>query len=66
MDWETVNWQNVGLLSALVFLAALIGGVLSFNSRLLGAILTTLLFAVLYIFWNYYPHGLALPDVKPG
>jgi hypothetical protein len=49
-----------------VFLAALIGGVLSFNKRLLGAILTTLLFAVLYIFWNYYPHGLALPDVKPG
>jgi hypothetical protein len=63
MDWAAVNWLNVGLLSALVFLAALIGGVLSFNKRLLGAILTTLLFAVL---WNYYPHGLALPDVKPG
>jgi hypothetical protein len=28
MDWGTVNWQSVGLLSALVFLAALIGGVL--------------------------------------
>jgi hypothetical protein len=53
MDWAAVNWLNVGLLSALVFLAALIGGVLSFNKRLLGAILTTLLCAVLYIFWNY-------------
>jgi hypothetical protein len=44
MDWAAVNWVNVGLLSAFAFLAALIGGVLSFNRRLLGAILTALLF----------------------
>jgi uncharacterized membrane protein YuzA (DUF378 family) len=66
MDWAAVNWVNVGLLSAFAFVAALIGGVLSFNRRLLGAILTALLFAALYIFWNYYPHGLALPDIKSG
>jgi len=25
-----------------------------------------LLFAALYIFWNYYPHGVELPDIKSG
>jgi hypothetical protein len=66
MDWAAVNWVNVGVLSAFAFLAALIGGVLSFDNRLLGAILTALLFAALYIFWNHYPHGVVLPDIKSG
>jgi hypothetical protein len=66
IDWAVVNWVNVGLLSAFAFLAALIGGILSFNSRLIGAILAALLFAALYIFWNYYPHGVVLPNVKSG
>jgi hypothetical protein len=38
IDWAAVSWVNVGLLSAFAFLATLIGGVLSFNNRLFGAI----------------------------
>jgi hypothetical protein len=64
IDWAAVNWANVGLLSAFAFLATLIGGILSFNNRWIGAILAALLFAALYIFWIYYPHGLVLPGIK--
>jgi hypothetical protein len=64
IDWAAVNWVNVGLLSAFAFLATLIGGILSFNNRWIGAILAALLFAALYIFWTYYPHGLVLPAIK--
>ena len=38
IDWAAVNWVNVGLLSAFAFLATLIGGILSFNNRWIGAI----------------------------
>jgi len=64
IDWGAVNWVNVGLLSVFAFVAALIGNLLSFKHRLAGAILTALFFAVLYIFWTYYPHGLVLPGMK--
>ncbi len=66
MDWTAVNWLNVGLLSGFVFLAAIVGNLLSFNNRLIGAILAALLFAAIYIFWTYYPHGLVLPGMKSG
>jgi hypothetical protein len=61
IDWSTVNWVLVALLSLFVFVAALIGNLLSFNRRLIGAVLAAILFAVFYIAWTYYPHGLALP-----
>jgi len=66
IDWGTVNWVNVGLLSVFAFVAALIGNFLSFRHRLVGAILTAIFFAVLYVFWTYYPHGLVLPGVTPS
>ena len=67
IDWASVNWLNVGILSAFTFLAALIGNILSFRSRLAAAILTAVLFAVIYIFWTYYPHGMvAGPPAKSG
>jgi len=34
IDWGTVNWVNVGLLSVFAFVAALIGNFLSFRHRL--------------------------------
>jgi hypothetical protein len=67
IDWGAVNWVNVGLLSGFVFLASLISSFLSFKHRWIGAILTALLFAVLYVLWTYYPHGLVLtPATPPG
>jgi hypothetical protein len=66
IDWGTVDWVYVALLSGFAFLASLIGHLVSFRSRLVGAILTALLFAAMYVFWKYYPHGLVLPGMKPG
>ena len=67
IDLATVNWQVVSVLAALVFVAALIGTLLSFRRSLLGAILTTALFVVAYVFIIYYPHGFTLPPgLKPA
>ena len=60
IDWGSVNWLNVLVLSALVFVAALIGNFLSFRQRWLGPLLIALLFAAFYIVWAYYPHGIEL------
>lgn len=30
----------------------------------IGAVLSTLLFAAAFVFWNYYPHGLPLPGAN--
>jgi hypothetical protein len=65
IDWGTVNWVNVGLLTAFAFLAAVVSSFLPFKSRWAGAFLTALLFAVLYVFWTYYPHGLVLTPAAP-
>ncbi len=64
IDWNAVDWVMVGLLSSFAFLSALVGNVLSFKNRWIGAVLTGVLFAALYIFWTYYPHGLVLPGTK--
>jgi lipopolysaccharide export LptBFGC system permease protein LptF len=56
VDLSTVNWTYVALMGAFVFIAALVGGVLSFRNRIGGALLTAILFAAMYVMWNYYPH----------
>jgi uncharacterized membrane protein YuzA (DUF378 family) len=66
MDWSAVNWVMVGLLGVFAFVASLVGNVVSLNNRIIGAIITALLFAVLYVIWTYYPHGIVLPGGKPG
>src|ERR1700687_4029880 len=66
LDWTTVDWTNVGLLSGIAFLAALLGNILIFRHRLWAAILAGLLFAAAYVFLVYYPHGLAVPGLKTG
>ena len=67
IDWASVNWPNVLVLSALVFVAALIGNFLSFRKRWLGALLIAVLFAALYILVVYCLHGIDLaPVTKSG
>ena len=56
IDLSTVNWTYVALMAAFAFVASLIGGVLSFRNRIGGALLAAILFAAMYVMWNYYPH----------
>jgi len=65
IDWASVDWVNVGLLSGIAFVAKLIGDVV-FKHRFWGAILAGVLFAAAYVFLVYYPHGLAVPGLKTG
>jgi hypothetical protein len=57
IDWTAVNWVNLGLLSSFAFVASLVGNVIAFRSKVMGAVLTAILFAAIFIFWNHYPHG---------
>jgi len=61
IDLANVDWLYVVILAVFVFFATLIGGVLSFGRRFMGALLSTILFAVAFVFWTYYPHHLPLP-----
>jgi hypothetical protein len=45
IDWASVNWAYVALLSGFTFIAALVANFITFGHRLGGAILTALLFA---------------------
>ena len=56
IDLSTVNWTYVALMAGFAFIASLIGGVLSFRNRIGGALLAAILFAAMYVVWNYYPH----------
>jgi hypothetical protein len=59
-DLATVDWVTVAIYSGIAFIAALIGNAIAGN-RLLGAILTTVLFAVLFVGWFYWLSGIVLP-----
>lgn len=50
-------WQAIGLLTGLAFVSSLIGNSLTRNA-FVGAIITAIIFAAVYIGWDYYPHGL--------
>ena len=56
IDLSTVNWTYVALMAGFAFVAALFGGLISFRNRIGGAIMAAVLFAVMYVLWNYYPH----------
>ena len=64
IDWASVNWGYVALLSAFTFIAALIANVVTFGHRLAAAILSALLFAVIFVAATYYPHNISLPTLK--
>jgi len=56
IDLTAVNWAYVAILSLFVFVAAVLGSLISFRNRLMGAIIAGVLFAVAFVFWTYYPH----------
>ena len=55
IDWASVNWSYVALLSLFAFIAALIANFITFRHRLAAAI---------FVLATYYPHGIALPTLK--
>jgi hypothetical protein len=65
-DLAAVDWTNVGIHSGIVLIAALLGNLFSFGSRLVGAIFTTIFFAVLFVAWTYWLHGIVLPGGAPA
>jgi uncharacterized membrane protein YuzA (DUF378 family) len=64
IDLSAVNWVFVGLMAALAFVAALLGSLIAFRNRFVGAILAGVLFAAGFVAWNYYPHSFGLPIIK--
>ena len=56
IDLAQVDWLYVILLAVFVATSAFLGGLLSFSHRGTGAVLSALFFAVIFIFWTYYPH----------
>jgi hypothetical protein len=62
IDLSQVNWLYVTILSVFVFVAALLGSIISFKNKLGGAILAALLFAAIFVFWTHYPRD-AFPDM---
>ena len=66
IDLATVDWLYVVVLAVFVFLATLIGNLLSFGRRFMGALLSAILFAAAFVFWTYYPHHLPLPTALDG
>lgn len=60
IDWSQVNWVTVITYSVLVLVATLVGNFINiiFNGNpVTGAILSAILFGMLFIGWTYYPHG---------
>jgi hypothetical protein len=64
IDLSSVNWLFVALMAVLAFVAALLGSLIAFRNRFVGAILAGVLFAVGFVAWNYYPHSFGLPIIK--
>ena len=64
LDLSTINWLFVGMMSALAFITALLGSLIAFRNRLVGAIIAAILFGVGFIAWNYYPHQFGYPIIK--
>jgi hypothetical protein len=56
IDLSTVNWIYVALMAGFAFVAALLGSIISFRNRIGGALVAAILFAAMYVAWNYYPH----------
>jgi hypothetical protein len=61
IDLGQVDWLYVAVLALFVLFANFVANLLSFNRRGFSAVLSASLFAVIFVFWTYYPHGLPLP-----
>lgn len=64
LDLSTVNWVFVGLMMALAFITALLGSLIAFRNRFVGAIIAAILFGIGFVAWNYYPHQFGYPIIK--
>ena|ERR1700692_2985641 len=60
IDLAQVDWLYVAVLAVFAFVANFVANLLSFNRRGLAASLAAILFAAIFVFWTYYPHGLPL------
>ena len=60
-DLATVDWQTVGILSAIALLAGIVGNAVALGNRLMGSILTAVFFAVFYVAWHYWLQGMVIP-----
>jgi hypothetical protein len=56
IDFWQVPWQFVGLMTAFAFFAAILGSLISFRNKFVGAIIAGVLFGLFFIGWNFYPH----------
>jgi len=61
IDLGQVDWLYVAVLAVFALVANFVANLLSFNRRGLAAVLAAALFAAIFVFWTYYPHGLPLP-----
>jgi len=66
IDISTVNWIFVALMGVFAFIAALLGSFISLRSRVVGSIIAGVLFAVIFVAWNYYPHPMIPLPVVSG
>ena len=66
IDLGQVDWLYVAVLAVFAFVANFVANLLSFNHRLIAAALATAVFAAIFVFWTYYPHGLPLPTSIAG
>ena len=57
INWADIPWPALGLLAALTLVASRIGHSLSRNA-FVGAIIAVIIFVAVYVFWDFYPHGL--------
>jgi hypothetical protein len=65
IDLSTVNWMFVFLMGVFGFVAALLGSLIAFRNRFAGAVIAGVLFAVIFVLWNHYPHPtLPLPIIS--
>jgi hypothetical protein len=55
-----VDWLYVAVLAVFAFVANFLANLLSFKRRGLAAVLAAAVFATIFVFWTYYPHGLPL------
>ena len=58
INWADIPWPAIGLLAALTFVASLIGHSLARSSVIVGAIIAVIIVVAVYVFWDFYPHGL--------
>lgn len=56
-----MDWLYVAVLAVFAALAHIVANLLSFNRRGLAAVLAAVVFAAIFVFWTYYPHGVPLP-----